>query len=139
MCLPELPCQRAPPVKAAAANPTSSSSTKSAKVDGKDKPFNTRSSGEETKRDDGTRNGDGDVSLGHCTLNLVNVASGRVPHMEEWVPLSSGGALKLSLDYDSAGAVPSPGDSVRSLSRSVGGICAAIGCLAALSMCIFSD
>ncbi|CAN0360505.1 unnamed protein product, partial [Laminaria digitata] len=53
-----------------------------------------------------------DRLLGECSLNLVEVVSGRVPHIEEWVPLNTEGDLRLSLDYDSVGRLPVPGDSV---------------------------
>lgn len=55
----------------------------------------------------------GDRLLGECSLNLVGVVSGRAPHVEEWVPLDTEGDLRLSLDYDSVGPLPVPGDSVR--------------------------
>ena len=55
----------------------------------------------------------GDRLLGECSINLVEVVSGRVPHIEEWVPLNTEGDLRLSLDYDSVGRLPMPGDSVR--------------------------
>ena len=54
-----------------------------------------------------------DRLLGECSINLVGVVSGRVPHIEEWVPLNTEGDLRLSLDYDSVGSAPAPGDSVR--------------------------
>ncbi|CAM9683632.1 unnamed protein product [Pylaiella littoralis] len=54
----------------------------------------------------------GDRLLGECSLNLVEVVSGRAPHVQEWVPLDSEGDLRLSLDYDSVGGEPVPGDSV---------------------------
>eukprot|EP00904_Undaria_pinnatifida_P002215 jgi/Undpi1/11995/HiC_scaffold_4.g01694.m1 len=53
-----------------------------------------------------------DRLLGECSINLVGVVSGRVPHIEEWVPLNTEGDLRLSLDYDSVGSAPAPGDSV---------------------------
>lgn len=56
-----------------------------------------------------------DGVLGECSLNLVEVVSGRAPHIEEWVPLDRGGDLRLSLDYDSVGGMPVPGDSVRTM------------------------
>ncbi len=59
--------------------------------------------------------GGGDLLLGKCSLNLVEVVSGRAPHIEEWVPLDRGGDLRLSLDYDSVGGMPAPGDSVRTM------------------------
>lgn len=57
----------------------------------------------------------GDRLVGECSLFLVEVASGRAPHFEEWVPLDTEGELRLSLDYDSVGPLPVPGDSVRTL------------------------
>lgn len=57
--------------------------------------------------------GGSDRLLGECSLNLVEVVSGRAPHVEEWIPLDSEGELRLSLDYDSVGESPVPGDSVR--------------------------
>ncbi|CAM9603071.1 unnamed protein product [Ectocarpus sp. 4 AP-2014] len=56
--------------------------------------------------------GGNDRLLGECFLNLVEVVSGRAPHVEEWVPLDSEGELRLSLDYDSVRELPVPGDSV---------------------------
>lgn len=58
-----------------------------------------------------------DLVLGECSLNLVEVVSGRAPHIDEWIPLDSGGDLRLSLDFDSVGRMPAPGDSVREESR----------------------
>lgn len=63
-------------------------------------------------RDSANNDHGGDRVLGECSLNLVEVVSGRAPHIEEWVPLDSGGDLRLSLDYDSVGTMPTPGDSV---------------------------
>lgn len=55
----------------------------------------------------------GDRLVGECSLNLVEVVSGRAPHFEEWVPLDTEGDLRLSLNYDSVGEWPRPGDTVR--------------------------
>ena len=66
-----------------------------------------------------------DRVLGECSLNLVEVVSGRAPHIEDWVPLDSGGDLRLCLDYDSVGTMPAPGDSVRGDS---GTCCCLCGC-----------
>eukprot|EP00903_Cladosiphon_okamuranus_P008181 g7880.t1 len=63
-------------------------------------------------RDSANKDHGGDPLLGECSLNLVEVVSGRAPHIEEWVPLDSEGDLRLSLDYDSVGTMPAPGDSV---------------------------
>eukprot|EP00752_Nemacystus_decipiens_P004775 g4346.t1 len=62
--------------------------------------------------DAAANNLDGDRVLAECSLNLVEVVSGRAPHIEEWVPLDSGGDLRLCLAYDSVGTAPAPGDSV---------------------------
>ena len=78
-----------------------------------------------TNQEDNGGSGSGDRLLGECSINLVEVVSGRVPHMEEWVPLNTEGDLRLSLDYDSVGCPPVPGDSVRSECNSniSGGTC----------------
>ncbi|CAM9336395.1 unnamed protein product [Ectocarpus sp. 12 AP-2014] len=62
--------------------------------------------------DGGGGGGGNDRLLGECSLNLVEVVSGRAPHVEEWVPLDSEGELRLSLDYDSVRELAVPGDSV---------------------------
>lgn len=95
-----------PPCKAAAVERSGSGKLISTKSSDGDSPG---------PRHDGHARGGGhggDRLLGECSLNLVEVVSGRAPHMEEWVPLDSEGDLRLSLDYDSVGTVPVPGDSV---------------------------
>ncbi|CAM9566433.1 unnamed protein product, partial [Choristocarpus tenellus] len=51
--------------------------------------------------------------IGKCLLNLLEIISGRLPHLEEWIWLDTGGQLKISIDYDTAGTLPVPGDRVR--------------------------
>ena len=55
----------------------------------------------------------GDRLVAECSLNLMDVICGRAPHVEEWVPLDTGGELRLSLDYDTVEDSPAPGKSVR--------------------------
>lgn len=96
----------------------------------------------EIGRQEDSQSGQGsDRLLGECTLDLVSVVSGRVLHMEEWVPLSSGGDLKLSLDYDSVGTLPSPGDSASGVSMltyySVLGILVHRGCAHLIKLTLY--
>ncbi|CAM9699245.1 unnamed protein product, partial [Ectocarpus fasciculatus] len=93
---------------------TATSKTKASK-DTPDDPTGTTLMGGDTPAAVDSGGGGGGVNdrlLGECSLNLVEVVSGRAPHVEEWVPLDSEGELRLSLDYDSVGELPVPGDSV---------------------------
>ncbi|CBJ33610.1 expressed unknown protein [Ectocarpus siliculosus] len=94
---------------------TSTTATSNAKAlkDTPEDPAGTTLMGGNTPAAVGNGGGGGnDRLLGECSLNLVEVVSGRAPHVEEWVPLDSEGELRLSLDYDSVRELPVPGDSV---------------------------
>ncbi|CAN0141512.1 unnamed protein product, partial [Ectocarpus sp. 8 AP-2014] len=92
---------------------TATSNTKALK-DTPEDPAGTTLVGGNTPAAVGSGGGGGgnDRLLGECSLNLVEVVTGRAPHVEEWVPLDSEGELRLSLDYDSVRDLPVPGDSV---------------------------
>lgn len=57
----------------------------------------------------------GDRLLGEAFVNIVDLATARVKSLDEWFPLSEGGAVRLVVEYDVLEPPPQPGEMVRLL------------------------